>query len=192
MNFPVIHLIQTRSKQGVCGCKTCCRFCRFSGWTLTQALIPHREDDDCTAWSVTRQNTEPPSKRVTVSLPLTSLSENTASICTFIAACLRAAEEPECWFSDKRHQRLNVVRVESKRLSMESLNHPAPWAASIIAPVLVKCVAWTLDFFMHFRFLNHNKILSFLCLHVNVCAHVCLQSSKVKPPVNISARLQLF
>lgn len=65
-----------------------------------QVLIPRREDDDCTVWSVTRQNREPPSKRAAVSLPLTSLSGNTATICPFYLwtspVCLRAVEEPEC------------------------------------------------------------------------------------------------
>lgn len=54
-------------------------------------MIPCREDDDCTActlWAVTRQNWQQSSKRLSVSLPLTSLSLYTASICTFIAWCL--------------------------------------------------------------------------------------------------------
>lgn len=57
-------------------------------WPLV--MLPCREDDDCSncsVWSVTGQN-RPSSKSLFVSLPLTSLSLHTTSICIFIATCL--------------------------------------------------------------------------------------------------------
>lgn len=76
----------------------------------------------CSVWSVTRQNRLPSSKSLFVSLPLTSLSLHTTSICIFIATCLPSLLSDQVllrsWNADFWQQTHSVQEIKSIYLSI--------------------------------------------------------------------------